>query len=298
MSSLIFRISFFILLFCLISCNSSTQADQDKKPPLPVQDFITLEDGNRMFYRKQGTGQISLVFVHGWCIDGNYFQSQMGHLDKQYQLVSVDLIGHGKSDADRQKWTMQQYGKDIAQLVESLQLQEVILIGHSMSEVIVAEAAALLGDKVKAIIGIDTYINPIEQVKAEDSLNIVSSMRADFSGTLHAWMGSYFPENTDSSVKNFILQDMAEGPADICVSIMEELIHYQNQGKFPALLASLTIPIRTINVIPPDSAAWAEIKADFDWIPLQNTGHYPMVEVAGQLNAALSQTLTAVLSRQ
>jgi len=291
------RISFFLLLFSLIACGDKSSSPEEKKPPqIPAEGFITSEDGNKIFYRKQGTGTTSLLFVHGWSIDGSYLQSQMDHLDDTYQVIAIDLPGHGKSQSNRTAWRMEEFGKDVAAVVEKFNLSDVILIGHSMSEVIVAEAAAILGDKAKAIIGIDTYINPIEKVAQEDSISIIGAMSSDFGGTLTAWMGSYFPESTDSTIKAYILNDMSVSPKDISISIMNDIIRYQNQGKLPILLASLSIPIRTINVVPPDSAAWAGINVDFDWIPLENTGHYPMLEISDQFNQILSSTLNSLAS--
>lgn len=292
------RIQIFCLLFLFIAnaCGEQSASSEEKtSSSQPTEGYITLADGNKVFYRQQGTGTTSLVFVHGWCIDGSYFQSQMDHLDDQYRVIAIDLVGHGKSDAKRTDWSMEQFGDDVVTVVQQLALDNVILIGHSMSEVIVAEAATKLGKKVIAIIGVDTYINPIEQVKQADSLGMIGAMSQDFGGTLQAWMGSYFPPETDSAIKNFILRDMSKGPQDICVSIMVDIIRYQNEGKFPRLLASLPQPIRTVNVIPPDSAAWAGIDADFDWTPLQNTGHYPMLEIPAQFNQALDNTLKSLI---
>lgn len=291
------RISFFLFLFSLIACGGKSSSPEEKNPPsIPSEGYITSTDGNKIFYQKQGTGTTSLLFVHGWSIDGSYFQSQMDHLDDTYQVITIDLPGHGKSESNRTDWKMEQFGQDVVTVVEKLKLSNVILIGHSMSEVVVAEAAAKLGDKVKAIIGIDTYINPIEKVAVEDSTGIIGAMNADFEGTLTAWMGSYFPKSTDSTLKAYILNDMSVSPKEISVSIMNDIIRYQNQGKLPSLLASLSIPIRTINVVPPDSTAWAGIDVDFDWVPLKNTGHYPMLEITDQFNQALSTTLNSLTS--
>ena len=285
-------VTIWALLSLLAACQGTPSPSQTANQD---QLFILTEDQLNLHYRKAGTGTQTLVFVHGWGIDGSYFQHQLEAFQEKYQVISVDLPGHGLSDDTRTQWRMRQFGRDIQKLVLDLKLEDVILIGHSMSEVVVAEAAALLGDKVQAIIGIDTYINPVEQVSPTDSANIIGAMSQDFGGTIHAWMGSYFPENADTSITHFILKDMAACPAEICIEIMKDLIVYQNSGRFPELLANLAIPIRTINVIEPEAAAWAEIDADFDYVLLKNSGHYPMLEIVAPFNQALSQSLNNIV---
>lgn len=298
MHSYLIRFLLFAFLLSLIACGEKAVSTQEKPAnPVPTEGFINSKDGIPIFYKKQGTGPTALVFVHGWCIDGSYFQKQMDHLDDAYTVISMDLPGHGKSGDKRQTWTMESFGNDVVSLVDGLKLSEVILVGHSMSEMIIAEAAAQLGSKVKALVGVDTYINPTETVKAEDSLMIVSSMEDDLEETLWNWMGNYFPEEGDAKVKEFILTDMAEGPPAICVTVMSDIIRYQNEGKFVPLLNSLQVPIRTVNVIPPDSTVWSGIEADFDWTALEKTGHYPMLEIPGQFNEALTTTLKELASK-
>lgn len=292
------RIILFLLFFSLFACggDTSSPSDQDTTDLSTAQSVITA-DGNNLFYYDQGSGDTTLLFIHGWCIDGSYFQSQMDHLEDRYRVISIDLPGHGKSDAKRTEWTLRQFSKDVVAVVQHLGLSQVILVGHSMSEVIVAEAAAQLEEQVIAIIGIDTFIDPVEQVKKEDSVNMMGAMVDDFKGTIHNWMGSYFPASTDTAITQFILNDMAVGPPDICVSIMQDIIRYQNAGRFPKLLSSLDIPIRTINAVTPNLVVWQGIEADFAWLPLQNSGHYPMLEVPEQLNQAIDITLTMLDSQ-
>lgn len=294
----ILRFLLFAFLLSLMACGEKAVSTQETPAnPVPSEGFINSQDGIPIFYKKQGSGATALVFVHGWCIDGSYFQQQMDHLDDEYTVISIDLPGHGKSGNKRQAWTMEAFGNDVVSLVNGLKLSELILVGHSMSEMVIAEAAAQLGSKVKALVGVDTYINPAETVKAEDSLMIVSAMEGDLEETLWNWMGNYFPEEGDFKVKEFILSDMAEGPASICVAVMSDIIRYQNEDKFVPLLNSLQIPIRTVNVIPPDSSVWSGIHADFDWSPLDKTGHYPMLEIPDQFNQVLAKTLKELTSK-
>lgn len=89
-------------------------------------------DGVRIAFEVHGQGPLALVFVHGWSCNRSFWAGQIEPFSKQFKVVAVDLAGHGDSGRNRERWTIQSYGDDVAAVVEKLNLNRVILIGHSM----------------------------------------------------------------------------------------------------------------------------------------------------------------------
>ncbi|HOO84300.1 MAG TPA: alpha/beta hydrolase, partial [Prolixibacteraceae bacterium] len=50
-------------------------------------------------YFEQGQGDITLLLLHGWCIDGTYWANQLEAFSKTYKVIAIDLPGFGKSKA-------------------------------------------------------------------------------------------------------------------------------------------------------------------------------------------------------
>ena len=92
---------------------------------------ITTSDGTEIYYKDWGQGQ-PVVFSHGWPLSGDAFEDQMFFLASHgYRVIAHDRRGHGRSS---QPWLgndMDTYADDLAQLVETLDLQEAIHVGHS-----------------------------------------------------------------------------------------------------------------------------------------------------------------------
>jgi pimeloyl-ACP methyl ester carboxylesterase len=73
-----------------------------------------------------------MVLVHGCGLDHRSLAARATFLRVSHRVISVDLRGHGSSDAPRQDYTMQVFGDDLAALCAALGLVKPIVIGHSM----------------------------------------------------------------------------------------------------------------------------------------------------------------------
>ena len=92
---------------------------------------ITTNDGTQIFYKDWGSGQ-PVVFSHGWPLNADAWDDQaMLVAANGYRAVAHDRRGHGRSS---QPWTghdLDTYADDLAQLIDTLDLQNVVLVGHS-----------------------------------------------------------------------------------------------------------------------------------------------------------------------
>jgi non-heme chloroperoxidase len=92
---------------------------------------ITTSDGTQIFYKDWGTGQ-PVVFSHGWPLNADAWDDQaMLVAANGYRAIAHDRRGHGRSS---QPWTghdLDTYADDLALLIETLDLGEVMLVGHS-----------------------------------------------------------------------------------------------------------------------------------------------------------------------
>jgi pimeloyl-ACP methyl ester carboxylesterase len=106
---------------------------------------------------KSGRGDTSVVLVHGWCINKEYWQHQHEALSSKFTVVSLHLGGYGESGRNRNNWAIEEYAKDVMAVINGLQLKNVILVGHSMGGEIILQTAPSLKDKVIGFIGIDNF---------------------------------------------------------------------------------------------------------------------------------------------
>jgi hypothetical protein len=72
------------------------------------------------------------------------WQAQLNHFQKSHMVVACDLRGHGETPGRPHECTIAHYGGDVAALVNHLELNGCILVGHSMGTRVVLEANRLL----------------------------------------------------------------------------------------------------------------------------------------------------------
>ena len=92
--------------------------------------FIT-KDGTGIFYKDWGSGQ-PILFAHGWPLSSDAWDQQMLFFSQNgFRVIAHDRRSHGRSDQTFHGNNMDQYADDLAELIESLDLKDLILVGHS-----------------------------------------------------------------------------------------------------------------------------------------------------------------------
>jgi non-heme chloroperoxidase len=92
---------------------------------------ITTQDGTRIYYKDWGEGR-PVVFSHGWPLNADAWESQMLFLAQNgYRTIAHDRRGHGRSGQPSKGNDMDTYADDLAALVETLDLRDAVMVGHS-----------------------------------------------------------------------------------------------------------------------------------------------------------------------
>ena len=92
---------------------------------------ITVGDGTTIYYKDWGTGPV-VMFSHGRPLNSDAWDSQMLFLVQNgFRVVAHDRRGHGRSSQTYSGNDMNGYADDLAALIKALDLDEIILVGHS-----------------------------------------------------------------------------------------------------------------------------------------------------------------------
>ncbi|MES2430975.1 MAG: alpha/beta hydrolase [Bacteroidota bacterium] len=86
----------------------------------------------KIFYRDLGKGQ-PIILIHGWPLNGDSWELQINALLKEgFRCIAYDRRGFGKSDVPYDAYDYDSLASDVHTLIETLNLNDVILAGFSM----------------------------------------------------------------------------------------------------------------------------------------------------------------------
>lgn len=92
---------------------------------------ITAKDGTEIYYKDWGKGPV-VTFSHGWPLNSDAWDGQMLFLAQNgFRVVAHDRRGHGRSSQASTGNNMDGYADDLATVIDTLDLQDATLVGHS-----------------------------------------------------------------------------------------------------------------------------------------------------------------------
>jgi non-heme chloroperoxidase len=122
---------------------------------------ITTPDGVSIYYKDWGSGQ-PVVLSHGWPLSSDSWESQAFFLASNgFRVITHDRRGHGRSSQPFEGNDMDHYADDLAQLIETLDLKNIILMGFSTGGGEISRYIGRHGTKRVAKAGLISAVPPL-----------------------------------------------------------------------------------------------------------------------------------------
>jgi pimeloyl-ACP methyl ester carboxylesterase len=250
-------------------------------------------DGLKIHSTVTGTGSKTVILVHGYTCDETTWTQQTPALAKQYRVVTLDLPGHGNSDAPKDgKFSMDLFARAIEAVRAEAMAERVVLVGHSMGTPVVLRYAHLYPAHVSALVFVDGLM-PLPPAQAAAMAN-QGAMMAGSNGRAarEAMIRRFFVAGTTPEVKTEVINMMLGAPEATAVGAM-------NATREPAGQTTEIpmVPILGIYAGPSGIASEQAVHAAFPWVEYESipeTGHFLMLEKPEEFN----RLLLAFLARQ
>jgi pimeloyl-ACP methyl ester carboxylesterase len=247
-----------------------------------------MRDGVRLACEVTGSGEPSIVFVHGWTCDRSHFAPQVARFSARHQCVSVDLRGHGESDAPEQDYTVAGFADDVAAVCDQLGVRDALLVGHSMGGAIVLDVAARRPDLVRGVALLDPAILfPAEAPAAIAQLAAAFGAPGGMKTLRDFEAAQFFRPASDPALKERILDAACKTPQHVVASAFAKLPAFDAESA----LRALKTPLLYVGAEP----ALADVARLREFAPqalvgsTAGSGHFHQLEVPDQINAMFSR---------
>lgn len=164
-----------------------------------------------------GKGEKTIILAHGFGCDQGMWRYMVPLLKEDYRLVLFDYVGAGKSDIgayESSKYnTLHGYVKDVLDIIDELQIENIIFIGHSISAMIgmlasierpgCFEKLVMIGPSARYLNDSDGYYGGFEQ---SDIIELLDMMEMNFAG----WASYMAPIVMDGSQNPSLTKELEE----------------------------------------------------------------------------------------
>jgi len=236
-------------------------------------------------YKFRGEGnRNTIVLLHGFLETMNIWNNLGNKLSKDFQVISIDLPGFGKSEMIESTHTMDLMAEVVNKMLVSLGVKKCMMVGHSMGGYVALAFAEKHLSKLRGLVLFHSHASqdtPEAKVNRERSIKVIKSDRGNF--IYHFMPDLFAPDNVErfqTEIQNLI--DEARSTAS------ENVIAAQNGMKLRTdklnFLAKAAYPIMFIagkkdSRIPIENIIeQAKLPKHSELIMLSEVGHMGFIE--------------------
>lgn len=131
--------------------------------------YITADDGAQIFYKDWGAGGSPVLLSHGWPLNADAWEATALFLANHgHRAIAHDRRGHGRSSQTWHGNEMDTYADDLAALIDTLDLRELTLVGHSTGGGEIVHYLGRHGDSRVARVVLVSAVPPL-MLRTEDN---------------------------------------------------------------------------------------------------------------------------------
>ena len=272
--------------------------------------YIETPDGVPLYYNERGDGD-TIVLVHGWTCDSDFWwQKNVDALAEHHHVVTYDLRGHGLSGKTDDGHSLAGYAEDLEFLAESLDLEDVTLVGWSMGVAIVLTYLEKIGnDRVRAIGLIDQTPTFYSEDDWEFALmgefsdaglaDLVDGLEANRPETAKPIIQAFFAEPRSDERLAEMYARTTLTPTSVATTMLEDMAPRDFRSQLPEIgVPTLLLYGEQSAVFPGALGEWMhEQIPGSELVTFAESGHSPFWEEPERFNTELAAFVARVPAR-
>lgn len=179
-------------------------------------------DGMKVHYKILGSGEPTLVLVHGWTCNLGFWKGQAPLVDTA-RLVLVDLPGHGQSDTPERTYSMELMARAVEAVLRDAKIEKAVLAGHSMGTPVVWQFSRLYPEKTQALIAIDGAFRSNFKTDADRDKFASRYRGTDYKTSMSSMLDGLIGKTAAPALRDEIKSQMLATPQHVASSAAYEM---------------------------------------------------------------------------
>jgi len=269
--------------------------------------YYTLRNGEQIYYEDTGSGDQTIVMLHGWTSSHEIFAPAVPAISRYARCITYDHRGHGKSKyANKEKVTMDTLAGDLDELIRGLDLHDITLLGWSMGAGVVMNYTSIYGcDALRQIVLCDMTPRQINDKKWKLGLyrgkytkeDAIKESGQDFYSLYKKFVIGAVPKY--GKVPGFLLRRPLKKLLAKCdIKVLKSLAVSMKKKDFREAVGKITVPVTYFYADPgslfsPELAVWYKenVNVPYHSRPFKNSTHMLVSEHPDQFAKEVIQVL-------
>mgnify|MGYP000005058269 CR=1 FL=1 len=178
-----------------------------------MQKTITFKNA-KISFSDVGKGT-AVVLIHGFLENSTMWNTIKPKLSKRNRIVTIDLLGHGKSDCLGYVHTIELFSEAIEDVLKHLKLRKYILVGHSLGGYVSLQLAKNNPSKIKGLCLLNSTSNEDSEERKKLRFRANKMIQSNFTNMVRMSFVNLFSEANRKTFKteiNAALQEALQTP--------------------------------------------------------------------------------------
>ncbi len=246
---------------------------------------------SNIYFDDGGTGSVPVIFIHSLAGNTQQWSAQLNHVRVTRRAVALDLRGHGQSLSRVDGvYGIDSMAQDVQTVVEYLDLERFILVGHSMGGSVALAYAGAYPQRVAGLLLVDPS-GDSTQLPAEEMQQYLGALESDaYSNVVEGYWSQILTGSTEMT-ETKVMQDLRNTPKATVVGVFQELFKYNpvpalrnyNGPKMSVITALNDMPISLHNLM-----------LDLPHNKITGTGHWLQMDKPEEFNRIMDDFFATV----
>jgi len=249
----------------------------------------------KMHYEEHGQG-LPVILIHGFPLNHIIWAPVLPLLKSRARWITPDLRGHGQSEAPASIYSMDQFAGDVRELMDRLDIEKAVLVGHSMGGYISLAFARLYPERLAGLGLVSTQARTDSPERREARYTSAKAVSAQ--GTSFA-ADSLTPKySNDPAVREKVREMILNTPVN---GVVGSLFGMAERADSRETLRTIQVP-SVVVAGEADALFPLEVMRELAdnlprtrWYAVPNAGHMPMMEFPERVAEAVDALVEDVL---
>ena len=271
----------------LLIASFASAAVRAKSATFHTSDHVALH------YLEAGSGP-AIVFIPGWTMPADIFESQINELSKQFHVVALDPRSQGDSEKTADGNTLERHAQDIKELIADLQLHDVVLVGWSNGVPDVLSFVEQNGTAdARGLVLVDGVVNVSDSQMQKGMGNMLKAFQADRPKFTDGFVRGMYKSHQTEDYITHVKEAALKTPTNTAVV---EIFNVVSKGDFTPILAKVDKPV--LYICQPQLEAQGQLVQKS--IPnarvevFKSSGHALFVDEAEHFNKVLAEFVSSL----